>query len=290
MPLTIDQGWNDFHERLTPTGSETQAAKDHRASIEACLQNNFGLNRFFRCGSFGNGTSISGYSDVDYLASIPPVNVSSNSQTFLVRVRTALDARFPQTGVHLNSPAVAVPFRSKAESTEIVPARYGADAVGGHSIYVIADGNGGWMPTSPEAHNAYVRDINDSLNGKVKPLVRFMKAWKYYNDVPISSFFLEMYTAQYAATEKVIIYSIDVQNLFSHLSDNLAPTNDPKGIAGNIYPCVSPAHAVKTKLALADASRHAAQARAYETSGEYHLAFIWWDLLFNDKFPSYYGS
>jgi hypothetical protein len=50
---------------------ETSATVSHRASIKACLENNFGLKRFTRIGSFGNGTNVSGYSDVDYLACLP---------------------------------------------------------------------------------------------------------------------------------------------------------------------------------------------------------------------------
>ena len=73
MPTrTVDQGFRAFLQRLTPTTGESTAAKTHRASIETCLKNNFGMTRFFRTGSFGNGTSISGYSDVDYFAEIPP--------------------------------------------------------------------------------------------------------------------------------------------------------------------------------------------------------------------------
>jgi tRNA nucleotidyltransferase (CCA-adding enzyme) len=71
MPRTIEEGFRDFLTNLTPSTTESQAAKSHRASIEACLRNNFGLHRFVRIGSFGNGTSISGFSDVDYLACLP---------------------------------------------------------------------------------------------------------------------------------------------------------------------------------------------------------------------------
>ncbi len=63
MPRTVDEGFRDFLPSLTPSSLESAAAKTHRASIEACLKTNFGLKRFFRVGSFGNGTSISGHSD-----------------------------------------------------------------------------------------------------------------------------------------------------------------------------------------------------------------------------------
>jgi len=65
LPRTIDEGFRDFLKKLTPGGAESDGVKSHRASIRSCLDNNFGLVRFTRIGSFGNGTSICGYSDVD---------------------------------------------------------------------------------------------------------------------------------------------------------------------------------------------------------------------------------
>lgn len=196
MPRTIEEGFRDFHTKLTPSTTESDAAKKHRASIEACLQNNFGLNRFVRIGSFGNGTSISGYSDVDYLACLPRDQLTRVSTSSLTKVRNALDTRFPYTGVHVSCPAVVVPFgNTKAETTEVVPADYLRESKG-YKIYDIADCAGGWMNASPDAHNDYVRYIDDKLRGKVKPLIRFIKAWKYFRDVPISSFYLELRVAK----------------------------------------------------------------------------------------------
>jgi len=123
MPRTIDEGFRDFLSNLTPSTTETQAVKNHRASIEACLKSNFGLNRFARIGSFGNGTSISGYSDVDYLASLSLENQTLVSTSTLTSVKNTLDTRFPFTGVNVRSPAVVVPFGTlKVETSEIVPA------------------------------------------------------------------------------------------------------------------------------------------------------------------------
>jgi tRNA nucleotidyltransferase (CCA-adding enzyme) len=122
---TIEDGFEEFHRRLTPTGGEMQAAKNHRASIEACLKTNFEITRFFRTGSFGNGTSIRGYSDVDYFADIPAKNLRQNSATTLRDVCNVLDVRFRNTDVHVDTPAVVVPFGTDAsESTEVVPAKF----------------------------------------------------------------------------------------------------------------------------------------------------------------------
>ena len=104
MLRTVDEGFRDFLTKLTPSTTESVAAKNHRASIEACLKNNFGLKRFARIGSFGNGTSISGCSDVDYLACLPTDQLTQVSTSSLRKVRDALDTRFPNTGIRASSP------------------------------------------------------------------------------------------------------------------------------------------------------------------------------------------
>src|SRR5205823_6718729 len=112
--------------------------------IEACIKNEFGLNRFFRTGSFGNGTSVSGYSDVDYFASIPREQLKANSAVTLSELKNALEARFPSTGVRIDGPAVVVPFGTDvSETTEIVPVDY-LRKESGESLYDMPDGSGGW--------------------------------------------------------------------------------------------------------------------------------------------------
>lgn len=288
MPRSIDQGFVDFLEKLKSTAPESQAAKSHRESIEACLLNNFGLSRFVRIGSFGNGTNISGYSDVDYLASLPAREIPDSSSYFLSKVRNALDTRFPNTGVHIDTPAVVVPFGTyKSETTEIVPAGY--VTTNAYKVYKIADGAGSWMHISPDAHNDYVTAIDKKLNGKVKPLIRLIKAWKFYRSAPISSFYLEMFTARYASGESSILYSIDVKNILRQLQDQNLPTmNDPTGISGSISPCKTSQFRVDAMSKLTTAATRAQKARDAELAEDIKGAFDWWQLLYNDNFPNYY--
>ena len=220
MPTrTVNQGFTDFLSTLTPTIGESTAAKNHRASIKACLESNFDLTSFFRTGSFGNGTSISGYSDVDYFAEIPTCNLQENSTTTLSQVRDALKKRFPTTNVRVSCPAVVVPFGTDAkESTEVTPGDYIKTTEDEYRVYDIPDCSNGWMRSSPDAHNAYVREVDEDLSNKVKPLIRFIKAWKYYRNVPISSFYLELRVTKYAEDKSWIIYSKDVNGVLSYLS------------------------------------------------------------------------
>ncbi len=289
MPRTIEQGFNDFHDKIKTSVTETEAAKSHRASIEACLKNNFGLTRFTRIGSFGNGTNIRDYSDVDYLACLPRSVLTRTSTSSLEKVKVALDNRFPKTGVKVSTPAVVCPFGTyKSEDTEIVVADYIREE-NGFKVYEIADSNGGWMEVSPDAHNHYVASVDKKHGGKVKPLIRFIKAWKYYNNVPISSFYLEMRVAKYADSESCIVYDIDVKKILTMLRDNeLAAMQDPMGFAGYIHPCKTEAFKQDALSKLKTAATRAEKAREAEGKNDTRAAFDWWQLLYNNQFPNYY--
>jgi len=289
MPRSIDDGFEDFLARLNASAVESRAAANHRASIEARLKNDFGLRRFVRIGSFGNGTSISGHSDVDYLACLPTDQLTRISTSSLVKVRNALDARFPHTGVHVNCPAVVVPFGNrKSFTTEIVPADYLRES-DGYKIYDIPDCAGGWMEASPDAHNAYVRWVDNKLDGRVKPLIRFIKAWKFFRSVPISSFYLELRVAKYASGESSIVYDIDVKRILCQLRDcNLASMRDPMGVSGYISPCKSPALLAVARSKVITAAARAEKAREVTARENISAAFAWWRLVYNNQFPTYY--
>lgn len=289
MPRTIDEGFGNFLTKLTPSATESASAKSHRASIEACLKSNFEMTRFFRTGSFGNGTSISGYSDVDYFAEIPRKNLKINSSSTLTLAKTALSNRFPNTGVRVTAPTVLVPFGTeKKESTEIAPCRF-VTTNNGFKIYDIADANGGWINSSPDAHNNYVRSIDHKKNGKVKNLVRLIKAWKYYQNVPISSFYLELRVAHFCSNETCILYHHDIKSFLSSLHFNdLAKMKDPLGISGYINPCESDAQYNDAISKLKTAIIRSEKALEGVINGSTKDAFYWYNLLYKMNFVNYY--
>ncbi len=289
MPRSIDEGFKDFLAKLVPTDVESEAAKNHRASIHARLQTSFGLKRFVRIGSFGNGTSVSGYSDVDYLASLSNSSLTRSSTYSLEKVRNDLSERFPYTPVRVDCPAVVLPFGSKvSETTEIVPADY-VEERNGYSVYDIADGSGGWMRASPDMHIEYVDKADRILDRKLKPLIRFVKAWKYFQNVPISSFYLELRIASYGYTQNSVIYNIDLQIILSRLlSDGLAPFLDPMGVSGYIYACKTDVQKADALSKLKSAASRAEKAYEDYKKGNIQSAFGWYKLLYGDQFPSYY--
>ena len=290
MPTrTINQGFNTFHNWLTPSGYSSGKAASHKTSITKRLEEYFNLKQLFYSGSSNNGTSISGYSDVDFFASIPTANLKENSATTLRIIKECLQGRFPNTSIFVSSPAVVLDFgNGDWDTAEVIPADY-IRQKSEKNVYDIPDGVGGWMQSSPALHNSYVTAGNDRLSKKLKPLIRFIKAWKYYCNVPISSFYLELRTAKLMQDEKSIVYDIDVKNVLKALySCGLAALQDPIGVSGYIYPCSTDAKKADALSKLKTAYSRAVKARDAEADNRTKDAFYWWNLLFNDNFPNYY--
>jgi hypothetical protein len=154
---------------------------------------------------------------VDYFAVIPASNLKANSAVSLREIADSMRARFPQTpNIRVNNPGVQIPFGDQgAECVEIIPVDETGKTRLGFRQFDMPDGSGGWKFSAPESHKTYVDFIDGKLSGKVKPLIRFVKAWKFFRNVPIRSFYLKMRVAAYADKEKVIVDDIDVKNVLS---------------------------------------------------------------------------
>jgi len=76
-------------------------------------------------------------------------------------------------------------------------------------------GEGGWMKSSPDAHNSYVGWQNDRPERETKPLIRFIKAWEVLSGGPDFFFLLELRVAKYSEGESSIDYVYDVRNVLN---------------------------------------------------------------------------
>jgi len=292
MPKSLPEGFDLFLSKLVPLQSEHNKSISHKDSVERNLINNFTCSRFFETGSFGNDTGVRHYSDTDYFAVIPANYLHKDSSYDLNNVKTSLRYTFPRTdGIKVSCPAVRIPFGTYAsERMEVTPCCFGGlveTPLGKARRYQIPNCSGGWMFSSPEAHNAYVRNIDDKLSQQVKPLIQLIKAWKYYNNVPIKSFYLELRVTKYAEGESSIVYDIDLQRIFSSLYKlELASMRDPMGISGLIPACKTDAKKLEALSKLKTAATRAEKAIQAKEKGNIDNAFYYWNLLFNNKFPA----
>ena len=288
MPRTIDEGFSQFLNQLSPLNSEHKKGISHKESVKSCLKNNFGYCELFETGSFGNGTGVRHYSDTDYFAVLKADYVRQNSAIVLRELKEGLIITFPRTrGISVKSPAVSVPFGTyESETLEITPCVFHG-LINKHRAYRIPDGDGGWLRSSPEAHNRYVRDVDSRLHGKLKPLIQLIKAWKYNHNVPIKSFYLELFTARHLAKRQRLDLPTDLCKLLIALSEQeLDEFDDPMGITLNI-PATNTDKQRETAMSkLATAASRAIKAVAAAKYGNDDEAFNYWKKLFNYQFPA----
>lgn len=279
MAQTVSAWLVDLNSLYTPLPSHFDAARSHRASIEARLDYVLGVHRMFEIGSLRQGTGIWQYSDADYLASLKGIRPMS-STTMLNKVRDALLGRFPNTTISVRSPALVCRF-SDCE-VEIVPG-YISDTANGHG-YSIADPTspGSWMQSYPEAHNDYVNSVNQRFNGGVKSLARQLKTWKYKRNVPISSCYLEMRAAKYmdGQTSYLPMYDLYLALNSVHAA-GLAAMNDPSGLGSRFTACSSEATKTDAMSKLTTAVGRARRALDYYKADDHARAIEQLKLLFD---------
>lgn len=288
MALTVAEGFTTFLERLTPTEANRTASAKHRAAVETSLRNALDVSLFREVGSFGHGTGVRGHYDVDLLVSIKGGRPGT-SDTALSWVKNALTASFPHTTVRVRRPSVVIDFAAGAERWEVTPGFVTSRGGEGVYVYDIPGAASGWLDTAPVEHLKYVNEVNQlqAIAGGAKKLARLAKAWKYYNSVPISSFYLEMRAAKWLSTEASFSAPYDIAGYLTHLETvKLASMNDPKGAAGRFYACSSTAKGEEALSKLATGAKRARTARDFHTASDPTNAFRYYDLLFGYHFPS----
>jgi hypothetical protein len=288
MVKTVNEAFEDFLARLIPTEAQRTAGSGHRASVKGALEAKLKVNSFFETGSFSHGTGVRGYSDIDALASLG--GKPESSYTALNWVKDALSARFPSTEVVIRRPAVVAKFAGGYETWEVIPGFMTGRGSQHQYVYDIPSptANGGWIDAAPKEHLAYVNECNAKPHkGDAKDLARLIKAWKYFCNVPISSFYLEMRSAQHVASVDAYIHVWDVCLLLEKLeAHELAAMNDPKGASGRIHACSSDSSREEALSKLKTAARRARNALDANNAKNPESAFRYLDLLFSGKFPA----
>ena len=165
---------------IRPLQGEMAQALRHASSIKARLGSSFRLRKFLLVGSHARQTAIRRYSDVDYFAVFSRDDFRwgdgyKSSNTVLDNLRTDLGNRFRQTSVYRDGPAVVASFRQGDYGVDVVPAIFWEMNPRKWPIYYMPDGNGGWIRTSPEYHNKFIRDADGRSGGKLKRTVQFVK-------------------------------------------------------------------------------------------------------------------
>lgn len=278
MSATASSMLESLIRSMTPNEAARSDAAKHRKKIEEWLKTDLGILRMRETGSWHHGTALDGFSDVDYFVSMRDSRPSS-STTALEDLRASLSRGIPGAYVSIDRPAVRLRYFEDGPDVEITPAY-----IRETDDYDIPDPGGtGWIRSNPAVHLEYVDRAQQETDSRAKGLIRLVKTWKSCNNVPLSSFYLEMRTAQYALNNKPIIYDWDLRDFFKSLANSgLREMNDPTNYGRRIATGTSNlAESITAKYAVEEAARLARLAREAAEDSDHYTAIYHLRTLFN---------
>lgn len=178
-------------------------------------------------GSYGRGTAIKGFSDVDLMVILPYSvydkynNYLTNGQSALLQaVKNSISQTYSQTKTGGDGQVVVVEF-SDGIIFEVLPAFY--NSTDDYYVYPDSHGGGSWKTCKPIHEIKAINEQNILYNKKVKHLVRMMKAWKKKNNVPISGLLIETLAMNFMKDwtnndKSYLFYDYMVRDFLNYLS------------------------------------------------------------------------
>lgn len=235
------EGINQYLADRAPNDWEKAEVRRYRQRLYDILNAKYRLMSFYQSGSFQHGTAVTPHSDVDYIARIHFEDKPLSSTAILNNIRQLLkDELYEAISVSVSRPTVTVQFPGLVTRYEITPAYLIRGTSDDDRVVSIPSPGGGWREAAPKAHTKFVAEVDRQRNGSVRELARLLKAWKYEHGVPISSFYLEMRSADHGKNNDFIWSLTSLKAIANNLiTTNLAAMNDPTGLVSRINPCSS---------------------------------------------------
>jgi len=175
-------------------------------------------------GSWGKSTQIRPPRDIDVLFILPYSiyqryeQVSGNKQSQLLQeVKRVLTATYPNTTMRADGQVVLVSFVSYA--IEVVP----AFALTNGQYWICNTNDGGkYETTDPNAEIIKVKNSNNATKDNTRNLIRMMKCWQGYCNVPLKSFCIELLAVEFLASyeykdKSTVYYDWMVRDFFKFL-------------------------------------------------------------------------
>ena len=295
MPhLQVGRRFQQFIQRLQPRLADVRRARSHFLQVRACIAKGFAVSKIVPAGSHAKGTAVQGISDVDVFTVLRRDEARwgrtfESSSTVLRRVRDQLVGRYPTTSIRRDEQAVVIAFRRGENPVDVVPAFFYRAAPNGYPLYLIPDGTGDWLTTSPDIHAAYLSDSDARTRGKLKRVVQMVKFWAKWRGTPLglSSFHTEVVFASHSVAAGVMPYSEAVCDALATLRLRQgAALRDPCGVSGLIPATGTETQRTTLSTALEFAHYHASAAVDAESDGNWREAVRQWRIVFGEFFPA----
>lgn len=201
--MTVGNRFDIFLSNIQLSSEQIDDAKTKYNGVCKTLHDNYYDTKYngktkLLVGSYGKRTAISPPTDIDVLFIMPNseydryYSYSGNGQSQLLQdVKNILKRRYPSTDIRGDGQVVMVKFSSY--NIELVPT-----FVRNHLYYIPDTNHGGsWRWISPQSELSNIRTSNSRSNGNTVKLIKMMKAWKHYCNVPIKSLVIELIAVKF---------------------------------------------------------------------------------------------
>jgi len=273
--------------QIVLTARERGVFEKHRKSVKSRLTRVFPAYHVETIGSYSRGSSVRAGSDIDLMLKLRAGerrwgDYRKSSVTVLNKVRLQLQGRFTTTPVVRDKQAVVIQF-SGGHRVDVVPAFYVGIGEHKNPLYAIPDGAGGWMNTSPQAHNKFIKGEDVRSGGKLLRVAKLIKFWRTRRTphIALSSFHLELLLAEAGVCVGVKRYEECLHEAFALLARRgCRAVRDPLGISGAVAAVNTEAQRVRAMRTAALAADQSRRAIVAEDEGKLHEADRLWHMVF----------
>jgi len=291
--MTVGTRFTQFLEALMLTKDQRSDGTTKHTGVRGCLDQHYYGSYYagngFLVGSWGKSTEIRPPRDIDVMFVLPPEvyerfqSRPGNKQSQLLQeVKAVLQRTYQNTAMRGDGQVVVVPFTSYA--VEVAPS-----FLLQNGQYYICDTNDGgkYKIVDPKAEIQNVTVSNNATNGNTRDLIRMMKRWQEYCNVPLKSFVLELLSIDFLATWQyrgrgTTFYDWLVRDFFGFLKDKY--TWSTVRVPGT-YESIALGDA-DWKSRAQTAYDRAVKACEYETNNIPYSAGLEWQKIFGTDIPS----
>lgn len=204
--------FSSFHQRISLKEASSDRGFSRIAECGEALRKKYFpdsdkvSNHITLLGSLSKDTGIEPLRDADVLFRMPAGtysrfnDYSGNGQSALLQeVRTVLRGRYPKTDIRGDGPVVVVSF-SDMPAVEIVPAVLldeGSNILSANGFVPVTRDGGSWEAANYGAEWSAINTLDGSVDGQLRRLIQYMKAWREKQYASLKSIVIELMTTEF---------------------------------------------------------------------------------------------
>lgn len=207
--IGVTKRFRKFHNNVLLTTDQREDGKTKHEGVRKCLNSHYygsasSTAHSFLVGSWGKYTRVRPLRDIDVYFVLPysvyerfEEHAGNKQSALLQEVKNVLGKTYSTSRMRGDGQVVVVDFTSI--SVEIVP----VFLLKNGQYYVCNTSNGGsYMTADPKAEAKRISDIHSDTNNNLRRVIRMLKAWQCYRNVPLKSFYIELLAADFLKTSE----------------------------------------------------------------------------------------